>query len=81
METFERARLDAYFGRIAARFAPGERPASFLITHLLPERPAFVRARGGRDRAACGATQAEVRAPRGAAPDRGGWARLRHADA
>ncbi|MGI5230038.1 NAD-binding protein [Actinoallomurus sp. CA-142502] len=43
METFESARLDAYFGRIAARFAPQERPASFLITHLLPERPAFVR--------------------------------------
>ncbi|MET9862806.1 adenosylhomocysteinase [Streptomyces smyrnaeus] len=43
METFERARLDAYFGRIAARFKPAERPAAFLITHLLPERPAFVR--------------------------------------
>jgi len=43
METFERVRLDAYFGRIAERFAPAERPASFLITHLLPERPAFVR--------------------------------------
>jgi adenosylhomocysteinase len=43
MESFERARLDTYFGRIAARFAPGERPRSFLITHLLPERPAFVR--------------------------------------
>ncbi|MFF4233551.1 adenosylhomocysteinase [Streptomyces sp. NPDC001820] len=47
METFERARLDAYFGRIAARFAPAERPASFLITHLLPERPAFVRGVAG----------------------------------
>lgn len=43
MEAFERAHLDAYFGRIAARFAPTERPAGFLITHLLPERPAFVR--------------------------------------
>ncbi|MEU4969920.1 adenosylhomocysteinase [Streptomyces smyrnaeus] len=43
METFERARLDAYFSRIAARFQPDDRPASFLITHLLPERPAFVR--------------------------------------
>ncbi|MDT3399013.1 NAD(P)-dependent oxidoreductase [Streptomyces sp. B1866] len=47
MEAFERARLDAYFGRIAARFAPDERPASFLITHLLPERPAFVRGVAG----------------------------------
>lgn len=44
MEAFERARLDAYFRRITARFAPTQRPASFLITHLLPERPAFVRA-------------------------------------
>ncbi|MFI0821485.1 adenosylhomocysteinase [Streptomyces sp. NPDC021098] len=44
MESFERAHLDAYFGRVTARFAPVERPASFLITHLLPERPAFVRA-------------------------------------
>ncbi|GAA0374002.1 adenosylhomocysteinase [Streptomyces blastmyceticus] len=47
METFERARLDAYFGRIASRFAPEERPVSFLITHLLPERPAFVRGIAG----------------------------------
>ncbi|MFJ4011246.1 adenosylhomocysteinase [Streptomyces sp. NPDC090026] len=44
MEAFERARLDAYFARIAAQFAPGEQTASFLITHLLVERPAFVRA-------------------------------------
>ncbi|MGW3388310.1 adenosylhomocysteinase [Streptomyces cinereoruber] len=43
METFERARLDAYFDRIVSLFAPAERPASLLITHLLPERPAFVR--------------------------------------
>ncbi|WP_406305903.1 adenosylhomocysteinase [Streptomyces sp. NBC_00885] len=47
MEAFERARLDAYFDRIAARFAPSERPAAFLITHLLPERPAFVRGVAG----------------------------------
>ncbi|GHC72076.1 adenosylhomocysteinase [Streptomyces flavofungini] len=46
METFERARLDAYFSRITVRFTPAERPAAFLITHLLPERPAFVRAVG-----------------------------------
>ncbi|MEV0318863.1 adenosylhomocysteinase [Streptomyces sp. NPDC050658] len=47
METSERARLDAYFGRIASRFVPAERPAAFLITHLLPERPAFVRGVAG----------------------------------
>ncbi|MET7620955.1 adenosylhomocysteinase [Streptomyces sp. NPDC005408] len=47
MENFERARLDAYFGRIASRFAPIEQPAAFLITHLLPERPAFVRGVAG----------------------------------
>lgn len=46
MEVFERAHLDAYFGRVAARFTPAERPAAFLITHLLPERPAFVRGVG-----------------------------------
>ncbi len=44
METFERARLDAYFARIAAQFTPAEQTASFLVTHLLPECPAFVRA-------------------------------------
>ncbi|UNZ21964.1 adenosylhomocysteinase [Streptomyces sp. 891-h] len=43
MEAFERARLDAFFSRIAAHFRSEQRPASFLITHLLPERPAFVR--------------------------------------
>ncbi|MFF5159778.1 adenosylhomocysteinase [Streptomyces sp. NPDC000348] len=43
MEATEHARLNAYFGRIASRFVPVERPASVLITHLLPERPAFVR--------------------------------------
>jgi adenosylhomocysteinase len=44
MEQFERARLDAYFTKIAAQFAPETEPTSFLITHLLPERPSFVRA-------------------------------------
>ncbi|GAA3007056.1 adenosylhomocysteinase [Streptosporangium longisporum] len=44
MEAFERARLDAYFAKIAARFVPDERVTSFLVTHLLPERPCFVRA-------------------------------------
>ncbi|MFI5808866.1 adenosylhomocysteinase [Streptomyces sp. NPDC051561] len=46
MEQFERARLDAYFARIAETFAPTESPSSFLVTHLLPERPSFVRSVG-----------------------------------
>lgn len=44
MENFERARLDAYFAKIAAQFPVATRPAAFLVTHLLPERPSFVRA-------------------------------------
>ncbi|WP_030813614.1 adenosylhomocysteinase [Streptomyces sp. NRRL F-2799] len=46
METRERARLDAYFSRIAKEFIPSVPPASLLVTHLLLERPAFVRAVG-----------------------------------
>lgn len=46
MEQFERATLDSYFHRVADEFAPVDRPASFLITHLLAERPAFVGAVG-----------------------------------
>ncbi|MHA6762620.1 adenosylhomocysteinase [Streptacidiphilus sp. PAMC 29251] len=44
METFERARLDAYFAKITTQFGPTSCPTAFLVTHLLPERPAFVRA-------------------------------------
>lgn len=44
MEAFERARLDGYFNKIAAQFVPSEPTTSFLITHLLAERPSFVRA-------------------------------------
>jgi adenosylhomocysteinase len=43
-ENFERARRDAYFTEIAGQFAPATRPAALLVTHLLPERPSFVRA-------------------------------------
>ncbi|MER8056965.1 MULTISPECIES: adenosylhomocysteinase [unclassified Streptomyces] len=46
MEQFERARLNSYFARIAHAFVPAEKPSAFLITHLLPERPSFVRAVG-----------------------------------
>ncbi|MFJ9884895.1 DUF6879 family protein [Streptomyces sp. NPDC091287] len=38
----DRARLDTYFAKVAEAFTPRERPSSLLITHLLPERPAFV---------------------------------------
>jgi adenosylhomocysteinase len=44
MESFERARLEAYFGRVVQHFAAADRPSAFLVTHLLPERPSFVRA-------------------------------------
>ncbi|MGW5394521.1 adenosylhomocysteinase [Streptomyces koyangensis] len=44
METRERARLDAYFSRVGRQFTPAELPSSLLVTHLLPERSAFVRA-------------------------------------
>ncbi|NJP79619.1 adenosylhomocysteinase, partial [Streptomyces sp. AA8] len=44
MEPFERARLDAYFSKIATHFTPTDQATSFLITHLLVERPGFVRA-------------------------------------
>ncbi|MEV0445476.1 adenosylhomocysteinase [Streptomyces spectabilis] len=46
METSDRARLETYFSKIAERFMTDVRPSSLLITHLLPERPAFVRAVG-----------------------------------
>ncbi|MFC5799443.1 adenosylhomocysteinase [Streptomyces formicae] len=46
MEASERARLETYWRKIAELFTPAERPSSLLVTHLLPERPAFVRAVG-----------------------------------
>lgn len=46
MEAFERARLDSYFARINTQFAVPEPPAAMLITHLLTDRPSFVRAVG-----------------------------------
>jgi adenosylhomocysteinase len=50
MEAFERARLDSYFSRINSHFTPEEQPASLLITHMLPERPSFIRAVGDASR-------------------------------
>ncbi|MFF2850211.1 adenosylhomocysteinase [Streptomyces sp. NPDC058001] len=46
METSERARLDAYFARVAKEFTPATVPSALLVTHLLAERPAFVNAVG-----------------------------------
>lgn len=43
MESVERARLDTYFSKITSQFRPDKQPSSFLVTHLLPERPSFVR--------------------------------------
>jgi adenosylhomocysteinase len=44
METFERAHLDSYFSKIAAQFPTEKSLSGFVVTHLLPERPSFVRA-------------------------------------
>src|SRR5882757_2057277 len=44
VESFERARLDTYFSKITSHFRSEEPSSSFLVTHLLPERPSFVRA-------------------------------------
>ncbi|MGW1068132.1 adenosylhomocysteinase [Streptomyces aureus] len=44
METPERGRLDAFFRRITAQFPAGQAITTLVITHLLPERPAFLRA-------------------------------------
>lgn len=44
MENLDRARAASYFARITGHFTIEEPPTVFLITHLLPERPAFVRA-------------------------------------
>ncbi|WTX00957.1 adenosylhomocysteinase (plasmid) [Streptomycetaceae bacterium NBC_01309] len=44
MELSERVRLDAFFTKITRRFVAARPVASLLVTHLLPERPSFVRA-------------------------------------
>lgn len=46
LEDFERSRVEAFFRKIADRY-PSQRPAStIVITHLLAERPSFLRAIG-----------------------------------
>lgn len=44
METYEVARLDRYFTLVAERFPPTKDATALLITHLLADRPSFVRA-------------------------------------
>lgn len=42
MDQTDRARLDTYFQQIAQRFPIPHEITSLVITHLLPERPAFL---------------------------------------
>ncbi|MEU2778774.1 adenosylhomocysteinase, partial [Streptomyces sp. NPDC007162] len=44
MESPEKARLEAFFRQITTRFPAGEQVTTLIITHLLSERPAFLRA-------------------------------------
>lgn len=44
MESPERARLDAFFRQITTQFPAGDAITTLVITHLLAERPAFLRA-------------------------------------
>jgi adenosylhomocysteinase len=46
LEDFERSRVDAFFRKIANRKPVHERVSTVVITHLLAERPAFLRAVG-----------------------------------
>ncbi|HEU0088555.1 MAG TPA: NAD(P)-dependent oxidoreductase [Pseudonocardiaceae bacterium] len=44
LEDFEVSRVDAFFRKITARYPTAEDTTTVVITHLLPERPAFLRA-------------------------------------
>ncbi|NEB01869.1 adenosylhomocysteinase [Streptomyces sp. SID13726] len=44
MESPERARLDAFFRHVTERFPAAGQVTSLIVTHLLSERPAFLRA-------------------------------------
>lgn len=44
MEIFEVARLDSYFRHIAQQFPAHARAGTLVITHLLADRPSFIRA-------------------------------------
>jgi adenosylhomocysteinase len=45
-EDFEQCRVDTFFRKIADRYAAEQKVATLVITHLLAERPAFLRAVG-----------------------------------
>ncbi|GLW09505.1 adenosylhomocysteinase [Microtetraspora sp. NBRC 13810] len=44
LEDFEVSRVDAFFKKVTGRFEPSAETMAMVITHLLPERPAFLRA-------------------------------------
>ncbi|WP_207757334.1 Rossmann-fold NAD(P)-binding domain-containing protein [Nonomuraea cypriaca] len=44
MEDFERSRVDAFFKRVTEGTDVSSNVSSIVITHLLPERPSFIRA-------------------------------------
>jgi adenosylhomocysteinase len=44
LEDFEVSRVDAFFKKITARYPVSDDTMAVVITHLLPERPAFLRA-------------------------------------
>ncbi|MEO3801359.1 adenosylhomocysteinase [Nonomuraea sp. B1E8] len=44
LEDFERSRVDAFFRRVVERSETAGNVSTLVITHLLPERPAFIRA-------------------------------------
>ncbi|HVB10521.1 MAG TPA: NAD(P)-dependent oxidoreductase [Bacillota bacterium] len=46
LEDFERNRVDSFFKKITGNLAVGDPVSSLVITHLLPERPSFLRAVG-----------------------------------
>lgn len=46
LEDFEVSRVDAFFKKITARYPATAGTTAVVITHLLPERPAFLRAVG-----------------------------------
>jgi adenosylhomocysteinase len=46
LEDFERNRVDSFFKKITGNLSPHDPVASLVITHLLPERPSFLRAVG-----------------------------------
>ncbi|WP_435108775.1 hypothetical protein [Nocardiopsis synnemataformans] len=47
LEDFERARIADYFSRVSESLPNGHRACAIAITHLLPERPAFLHALAG----------------------------------